>query len=496
MSRRIPIPYAELPDQCYAEINGHLVIIKKGAKQFERSPLDTGEAKGCREIARLKNEQLGVTPRQAAVLCSGYVFGWDTMRQTPPHIEMSGHMFEVYISSPYDLSGNSGVSIGLPATPFVLEDALEQARVTQKHPDYSVEIEVCKLDYLPQLIAPGADLYELNHLAQRLTELKDEQFDCFEGMIKMETEENGNAPIPLERLINFTHSTEDCQIAYGAHNDSSLGAFYVDNDFPVIPEGLPKELYGILDLTAIGRKAREGEGGVFTPHGYVVHSGKMAEVYHSGDAVPKEKPGYTIMLEVRKGFFNDPEYDNQFSEFPMLPNDDGALHRAAAQVDATSLEECSISAVDCIVPALTERITDALEYDVSCYSMVNELAEQLSRLERKGLLTTYKAMLAAAPSDITLEEAHDLSCEVEGFILSKELESSSDYAREQLRKCGVPMLDELCGMANLHKYGGLLMAGNHVQYTPYGLLRSVDGQTVEEVLRQKTPEQVLQSQSI
>ena len=397
--------------------------------------------------------------------------------------------FKVYISRPDDISGDTGVSIALPATPFEISDALEQARVTNERDIYTVEMESCKLRYLTRLIPPSANIYELNHLAQRLTELAGDQFDCFEGMVKMETAENGSAPIPLERLINFTHSMEECHFVFRVYDDQALGRFYVDNDFPVIPPNLPEALYEMLDYESIGRKARVDEGGVFTHGGYVVQGGEIAEHYHSGDAVPKEKPNHTVLLEVCKGYFHAPEYDSGQTARLMLPTAGYQLAEAVTAVGAASTEECVFTAVDCIVPALTEHITDALEADFGSYGMVSELAEQLARLEQKGLLTTYKAMLAAAPEDIMLEEAHDLSCEVEGVILSRELASCSDYAKEQLRKCGVPLLDELCGMANLHKYGGRLMEENRVQYTPYGLLRSVDGRTMEEVLGRKSPEQ-------
>lgn len=34
---------------------------------------------------------------------------------------------------------------------------------------------------------------------------------------------------------------------------------------------------------------REAEGGVFTPHSYVVQNGEIMQTYQSGDAIPKER---------------------------------------------------------------------------------------------------------------------------------------------------------------------------------------------------------------
>ena len=53
---------------------------------------------------------------------------------------------------------NPSVEITLPATPYELEDALEKARITGDTV-YSAEVLSCKLDYLPQFIAPDANLH-------------------------------------------------------------------------------------------------------------------------------------------------------------------------------------------------------------------------------------------------------------------------------------------------------------------------------------------------
>lgn len=82
--------------------------------------------------------------------------------------------------------------------------------------------------------------------------------------------DKGQTELPLCRLIDLANSADCCHVAPGVGNDEQLGRFYVDNDFPVLPSGLPEEVYEVLDYAAIGRKARMEEGGVFTSGGYVV----------------------------------------------------------------------------------------------------------------------------------------------------------------------------------------------------------------------------------
>ena len=286
-----------------------------------------------------------------------------------------GKIFEVELSRWNPLGANPSTEIALPATPYELADALEKARITEDTV-YSAEVLSCKLDYLPQFIDPDTNLHELNHLAQRLSSLSAWELDCFEGMVMMDAVQTQYAPVPVERLINMTHSTEHCQIAYEAHDDPSLGKFYADNDFVPALEKVSDEVYEYLDFAKIGREMREGEGGVFTPHGYVVQNGEIASEYHSGDTRTLDKPDYAVLLQVTKRHFNDPAYGNDTAVFLKLPAGDAALLQAVDAVGAASPEECAFSAEDCMAPSLTEKISDALyASEGDCYGLVNELAD-------------------------------------------------------------------------------------------------------------------------
>ena len=61
----------------------------------------------------------------------------------------------------------------------------------------------------------------------------------------------------------------------------------MDNDFPVLPPGLPEEVYEVLDYAAIGRKARMEEGGVFTSGGYVVQHSDLDVSYSQAQCGPQ-----------------------------------------------------------------------------------------------------------------------------------------------------------------------------------------------------------------
>lgn len=395
-------------------------------------------------------------------------------------------ILEVELSRWNPSGANPSAEITLPATPYELADALEKARITEDTV-YSAEVLSCKLDYLPQFISPDINLHELNHLAHRLSALSEWEMDCFEGMVMMDAVQTQYAPIPVERLINMTHSMEHCQIAYEAHDDPSLGKFYADNDFVPALEKVSDEIYEYLDFGKIGREMREGEGGVFTPHGYVVQNGEIAAEYHSGDASTFEKPDYAVLLRITKGHFNDPDYDNETAVFLKLPAGDAELLQAVDAVGAASPEECAFSAEDCMVPSLTEKISDALyASEGDCYGLVNELAEQLQRINDKHNILSYKAMLAVASATITLEDSYDLALAAEDFSVIREAANPADYARFVLSKYCIEQESELFASAGLDGYGSKLIQEKGISLTEYGVLWSLTGRTVEQYLDQSS----------
>ncbi len=472
-----------LPKKCYAVLpyEDRLVIITQGKPGYERSPLDCGDKHRNRVIADERNTELGgVTPEQEKAMVRGAIFGWKSVSPSEQKSEPAEAVFELEISRPGSFGADTSSTLSLPATPYEIMDALDKARVTDDRVIYSIEITDCKLDYLPQLIPQSANLYELNNLAAQLARMSEWELDCFTGLTMMDTIHSDYSPIAVERLINMTHSLESCQIAYEAHDDESLGKFYADNGFVPDLYGLPENVYAWLDYGKIGKEMHDGEGGVFTPNGYVVHNGEIAQVYHSGDAIPAEKPDYAVLLKVTKGCFDDPEYDNDLITFLKLPGNSKTIDQAVAEVEAATKEECAFVTADCVIPQLTEMISDVLD-DVKL-DLVGELATQLQKLDDSGGIPTLKAMLESAPRDTSLEDVLDLAYQAGEFRLLREVGSPADYAKAELAKCDIPLKDELLQSQNLYRYGEKLMEMNRAVSTDYGILYSPEGRTVDQCL--------------
>ena len=192
-------------------------------------------------------------------------------------------VFTVYVS-PLEQERMEDQLIDLPMEQDRLDTLLLEWNTGQ--PLY-VEVSVYYgRDYLAGRLPEDVDLPELNLLANKLVNLNSLQEAAFEGLVRMDLDK-GTTELPLCRLIDLANSADCCHVAPGVGNDEQLGRFYVDNDFPVIPPGLPEEVYDILDYEAIGRKARMEEGGVFTSEGYVVQHTDLDVSYSRSHCGPQ-----------------------------------------------------------------------------------------------------------------------------------------------------------------------------------------------------------------
>lgn len=239
------------------------------------------------------------------------------------------------------------------------------------------------------------------------------------------------------------------------------------------------------------RRCGSPRGGVFTPSGYVVHSGDMSIEYSRDKLQIPEKPDYVFKLEIAALPHGDEPNDEHTADL-KLPATTEDIKAALAKVGAESLQKCVFYGFDSILP----QIRGELFADIDNFAVLNELAGQIRELERLGELTTYKAMISVSTAEITLEDALDLSYQTDGFSLLREVCCPDDYARNKLAKLGIPLGDELCVTANLYHYGEKLKERDNAFFTDYGTLVPLDDQTLEQRLEKKEPEQSGMCQSM
>ena len=239
---------------------------------------------------------------------------------------MGKPIFKVEISNGSPKGYETATVMEMPATWAEFNDALQKARIKDGR-SCKNELTCIRCEALRRgTVGDNINLYDLNLFAQRLATLTEEQRPGMEALLKMEQEQH-SGPIPLERLINLTYNTDVCCFAPRVSNHEELGAFLYDSEM------LSDEAMALLDVTEensgfrerllelLGEQHQEDHGGVFTDRGYAELSGEIKPiyVYRPGEVAYFHRSGAPIVLEVRKGFFNDPQYDNDNTATLDLP---------------------------------------------------------------------------------------------------------------------------------------------------------------------------------
>ena len=277
----------------------------------------------------------------------------------------------------------------MPASFAEFSDALQKARI--KDGSFCKNELTC-IHYnglTHAMIGWNANLYDLNLFAQRLASLTEEQKKGMDALLKIK-QNHRVAPIPLNQLINLTYNTDICCFAPRVSNHEELGAFLYANEM------LSNEAMALLDTTEegsgfqerllelLGEQHQEDHGGVFTDFGYAELGGEIKDIYvcQSNETACFHRSDAPVMLEVRKGFFNDPSYDNDKTAVLNLPAADAGIWRAVEKVDAASVDECAFRCVDCLIPFLRDAKADPKNLAAKAK------AEKYSKILAKTLINT------------------------------------------------------------------------------------------------------------
>lgn len=386
-------------------------------------------------------------------------------------------VFDIYLSKADQPDNDAYAELSLPAAPYQMLDAFEKLRLAEGESPYWEITEARQFEELSSVLNETCGLYDLNTLARKLSELDEQQRTAFAGLLAIEQKKNQT--IPIAKLIDIAHSTDCCHVVGTALNDSQLGRFCAESGFLPELDNLPDSVFELLDFERIGREHRLREGGVFAarsadhPGGYVEQHDALTEVYKTLDLTLKE-PDYTLLLEVSKGFFNDPGYDSDKTVQLKLPASPEALSSALEAVEAWDWREVGWSCLDCRVPVLTEMISDAGEG----IDFLNRLSQRLADMEPKTL-TAYKALLEAAKCH-DLQNAALLADSLDKYIFSPQYSSPIEVAKGELSTILCEGEAEIITPhVNLHQYGQALIRNYNGVLTAYGLIERVDGQPIQ-----------------
>lgn len=385
---------------------------------------------------------------------------------------MDRHIFQVYLAKE-DSTSEASARLDLPAQPWALLDALDKARYREGEPLY-LEIDEY-YDYVelaPFLADESANLCELNVLAEQLAGLDDVQKAAFTGLLQMEVNKK-EGPLTLHRIWDLAASTDRCHVVSEALNVSQLGRFYAENGFVPEVEGLPDQVFELLDFEAIGRRAVREEGGVFTQYGYVIRHSELKQAPEAPDHI--ERPGYIFRLAV----WDHSHAEEHKIEQVDLPATRERLDQVLKETGAASWENAVFRVEDSAVPGLLEDAESLDDID-----QINDLAAVIRGISESGRLPAYKALLKTNGCG-DIGSALQLANTLDGYALSPQISSPYDLAKETLTMLlGEAEAQQLLPYVNLHGYGRKRLEGQSIAHTEYGLIARRDGGPIHKIADQ------------
>ena len=383
---------------------------------------------------------------------------------------MDKKIFQVYLAKADVPNNDAYATLDLPASPWELWDAIEKVRLRDGEELY-MEIE----DYYdfsclaPHLSGLDITLMELNNLAAHLSELDELQQIGYNGLLQIAVERKRweNAGIlTVQDMRDLSVSADCCHVA-DVTDDAQLGRFYAENDFVPEVNGLPNELFEMLDFAKLGKKMRIEEGGVYTGNDYVVQSRNLRTAPPCQKGLP-QKPDYLFRLMLGL----HPDIGDDRTVTLILPAAEAELLDAQAQLGTEGWEGVTVIDYDGIIPYAAEFTDLPMELDefnvlAAAVRDMPSPEKQLPKL--KALLKQFEVQDIATA--ISLTECLD------DYVLTPEISSPQETAIDQLHfMTDDHSVELLLSHVNLYAYGCDLIREDNAVLSPYGLLHRADYQ--------------------
>ena len=377
---------------------------------------------------------------------------------------MDKKVFSVYMGN----SGNHNhAELELPAAPWELLDALDKLRLEDGQQFYWQVEDMGRYDFLaPHL--DGYDLYQFNALAEQLSTFSNTDAVAFEGLVEMEIDKlcrSNGGELTLSRVLDLAYSSDCCHVVQGITDDAALGQFYVENDFLPELENVPDSVLQVLDYEKIGRSMREGEGGVLTPHGYVMQESELRQAPPDLGRPPRKPPYMIYFLCV-----SDVRAVKLY-----LPAKQAELDAVLDCLEVDSWQEVRLEDRDAAMPEMwlfTDMAYDGME-------QINRFAQCLEELDRNNELIKFKAV--AGQLDISgLDDAFALAEHLSEYALEPGIHSLEGLARDELSVIvNDPDRDLLTRHLNTDAYGADLLWRDQGLFSDYGYICRPDGQPLQ-----------------
>ena len=389
---------------------------------------------------------------------------------------MLKRLFSVKIPNKTPWDNKSFTSLELPATPYELSNALGRSGGWLKAKPTAYMEQVWDFDYLAPLWSQPLNLFALNMLAEKLSEMDYTQRTAFRGLAMVEFSKM-ERDYTVERFLDLAYSTECCHVLGDVHDDAALGRFYAENGFLPQYEELRDDVFNHLNFTSIGKEIREKEGGVFVPlgrteGGYVIQDEdlRFAPTVPTG---PMEKPEYTFRLTLSPYDFSNGETGDVKVDldFPATRED---IDAALEKLDVSCWAETVICDYDGPIPW-----PEDLEGSFSRMERLNDLARAAEKIEAAGRTLKYNAVLEATGAR-RISEAIEIAESLDEYTCDWDIKSVEGLAWCELTAAvGEADARWMGKYMDLQGYGNEIMERYNGALTDYGYVVRGDGQPIQ-----------------
>lgn len=369
--------------------------------------------------------------------------------------------------------GYEGAVVELPASRFLLEDALQRAQVP-KDGGYQLQRFIQWPGFLTRYLAVSGEktLEEVNLLAEKVSKMDEIQLATYEGALQMRNDENIDLPISTKELINYAYNLDSFEFHPDVMGDCDLGEIAMMGGMFDIVDGLPDEAAELLDARKVGEALRRADQGAFTGSGYVFRGSDCWQEVYDGVHLPKQPEEHgMISLRLESA---DRNPDRRSGVWLELPASEQAVRWTLDSLGEKLLEGCAIAGIESILPSLKYQL--AADEDIH---KLNLLAERLAAFPDSRMLMKFKAALELECfPDINrmLDITQNLDC----YDYDPGIITAADYSEYLLQEAGVDTSDPAFDRFDFTGYGERRMKQAGYVPTPYGSISRNENPFIQE----------------
>lgn len=371
-------------------------------------------------------------------------------------------------------------TLDLPATEQQINDAWQRARLWDSDDLYH-DVTILNVPDLPGLEDMRLDttsVEELNFLARRLDELRDEELVVYQALFQkrfMDQEES--ELVSVKDLINMTYGLDSVMIASNIRSDEELGQFVIENGLHPDVEAIPDESLYLLDKRRVGELQRQNDGGVFIGGFYVVTGDyEIPEVY-DGEHLPAEAESAVLRLKIGPANLDDPVSADARAMWISLPIDRWKVNMIVRQeFEVPAVEDCSCFDIESSIP----QISAGMFKDMDDFHALNTIAERyLSMTESEQI--RFKAILEAENIQ-NIDDAFNATSRLDEYELTYFVQDEDSFFKDYLShhlptKFDSRWLDKIATAAE----GNQILEKLGAKQTEYGILSARGGSLYELV---------------